>query len=234
MERIEVTTSHNIVVRFELASVIFRVVAGLIDILILMFFSFLCMATLGANSIVYALLLFPAWAFYHLVFEVFNNGQSLGKKLMKIRVVSLGGRNAKMKDYLTRWAFRFVDVMPSLGMVGIIFISSSEKKQRVGDMLANTTVVKVKNENTVQLSSIEKIDSDKEILYPGIVHFSDKDMLLVKESINRYYNTPNNENMLIIQELTNRITEKLHINPKGLKRIDFLKRALYEYVLLTR
>lgn len=234
MERIEVTTSHNIVVRFELASVMLRIVAAIIDVGILLFFSFLILFFGGFQTIVYWLIVFPAWSFYHLLFEIFNNGQSPGKKLLKIRVVSLEGRSAKLKDYLTRWAFRFVDVLPSLGTIAIIFISSSEKKQRIGDMLANTTVVKVKNENTVLLSSIQNIDTDKEILYPGIAQFSDKDMLLVKESINRYYSSPNPENQTIIIDLTRRIADKLHISTKGLKRIDFLKRVLYEYVLLTR
>lgn len=234
MERIEVTTSHNIVVRFELASVMLRMVATLVDLCILILFSFACMLTFGFNTLVYWLIVFPVWAFYHLAFEVFNNGQSLGKKLMRMRVVSLEGRSAKLNDYLTRWAFRFVDVLPSLGTIAIIFITSSQKKQRIGDMLANTTVVKVENENTVQLSSIQNIDKNDEILYPAITQFSDKDMLLVKESINRYFSKPNTENQKVIVDLTKRIAEKLQISTKGLKQIEFLKRVLYEYVLLTR
>lgn len=234
MKRIEITTSHNIIVRFELASFVIRIGAFIIDILILMFFSFLFSLAFGDVSSLSVFVLILVWALYHLVFEVFNQGQSPGKMLLKIRVVSLEGRTPTFNDYLTRWAFRMIDVLPTSGSVAILLISSSEKNQRLGDMLANTTVVKVQNENAINLSSIQNIESEGEMLYPGIAQFSDGDMLLVKEAINRYMKNPHKENKSVITQLTRKITERLQIKPPGGNTIDFLKRALYEYVLLTR
>jgi len=236
MDRIEVTTSHNIVVRFELASLLQRMIASILDFIILIMFTILInfLGLTSGSSVFYWLLIFPVWSFYHLAFEIFNNGQSLGKKILKIRVVSLEGRTAKVNDYLIRWVFRLIEVLPSLGTVAMIFISSSHKNQRIGDILANTSVVKQRNENNIQLSSIQNIDSEQEMMYPGITQFSDKDMLLVKEAINRYIKNPHSENKTVLNELTSKIAERLQIDPKGLQQLGFLKRVLYEYVLLTR
>lgn len=232
MEKIEITTSHNIVVRFELASLMQRILAFFIDIFILCIFSGI-VAIVG-SEVLYWLIIFPVVAFYHLAFEIFYQGRSIGKKLLKIRVVSLEGRTAKLNDYLVRWVFRLIEVVPALGSIAIIFIVSSEKNQRIGDMLANTTVVKERNENEVQLKSIESIEVGEDIKYPSIIQFSDSDMLLVKQAINRYMNNPHKNNKEVLDELCIRISDKLNVDTKGMKKVDFLNKVLYEYVILTR
>lgn len=232
MERIEITTSHNIVVRFELASLMQRVIAFAIDIVLLIIVTGL-VALLGFD-LFYWILIFPLWAFYHLGFEIFYQGRSIGKKLLKIRVVSLEGRSAKVNDYLIRWVFRLIEVLPTLGSVAMIFISSSDKNQRIGDMLANTTVVKERNENAVQLKSIEKIKVEEEVIYPNAIQFSDADMLLVKQAIKRYMSNPHQNNKAVLDELSARISDKLNVDIKGMKKVDFLNKVLYEYVILTR
>jgi len=232
VERIEITTSHNIVVRFELASLMQRILAFFIDTMFLGLYTLFVILVFG--EVFYWLLIFPAWAFYHLLFEIFYQGRSLGKLLLKIRVVSLEGRSAKINDYLIRWVFRLIEVVPSLGSVAIIFISSSDKNQRIGDMLANTTVVKERNENEVQLKSIENIEVGEDIMYPAINQFSDSDMLLVKQAINRYMSNPHKNNKEVLNELSTRISDKLNVDIKGMKKLDFLNKVLYEYVILTR
>lgn len=233
MERIEVITSHNIVVRFELASLIQRVLATFIDLVILFGYTVVVMMVFQ-STLFFWLLVFPVWAFYHLAFEVFNKGQSLGKKILKIRVVSLQGRTAKVNDYLIRWVFRLIEVLPSLGSIALIFLSSSEKNQRIGDILANTSVVKQKNENEVRLESIEKLESKENILYPNITQFNDSDMLLVKEAISRYMENPHDKNKAVLDQLTQSILDKLNVQLKNQNQIDFLNQVLFEYVLLTR
>lgn len=233
LDRIEVITSHNVVVRFELASLIQRVLATFIDLVILIGYTIVVMMVFQ-STLFFWLLVFPVWAFYHLAFEIFNKGQSLGKKILKIRVVSLQGRTAKVNDYLIRWVFRLIEVLPSLGSVALIFLSSSDKNQRIGDMLANTSVVKQKNENEIRLESIEKLEAKEDILYPSITQFNDNDMLLVKETIGRYMENPHEKNKAVLDELTKSILDKLNTQLKDQNQIDFLNRVLYEYVLLTR
>jgi len=233
LERIEITTSHNVVVRFELASLPQRIIAFVIDLIILCLYSALVMSVFQ-SQLFFWILVFPVWSFYHLAFEIFDHGRSLGKRIMKIRVISLEGRTAKVNDYLIRWVFRLVEVLPSLGSVAMLFISSSDKNQRIGDLLANTSVVRQINEDGVALNSIQNIERAEEILYPGISQYSDKDMLLVKQAIQRYMTNPHQNNKSVIDELCDRISGKLNVDIKDLKKIDFLNRVLYEYVVLTR
>jgi len=233
LERIEVITSHNVVVRFELASLTQRLLAFFIDLIFLIVYSGLVMA-IFQSSLAFWLLVFPVWAVYHLAFEIFYQGRSLGKHLLKIRVISLEGRTAKVNDYLIRWVFRLIEMLPTMGSVAMIFISSSDKNQRIGDMLANTSVVKQRNENVVQFSSIQNMEVTEEVMYSAIRQYSDVDMLLVKESIARYLSNPHQNNKAVLDELADRIAEKLNVDISGMKRVDFLNKVLYEYVLLTR
>ena len=74
------------------------------------------------------LLSFFVWfifIFYSIAFEVFNNGQSLGKMAMKIRVIKASGGKPTFADYVARWMFRMVDVYLSLGALASILVTSS-------------------------------------------------------------------------------------------------------------
>gem|GEM_PF-981461 len=239
MSLIEVVTSHNIVVRFELASVIQRIIASLVDFFILIAFTVLFAFIVGGGEILYWLILFPIWTFYHLFWEVLNKGQSPGKMLLRIRVVTLKGRTPLVLDYFTRWIFRMIDVTLTLGTLAVVFISSSGRSQRVGDLMAQTAVVKKRNENSITLSSITELDKGKinntdDILYPDIAAYTDDDMLLLKQSIIRYRQQPNDSNKKVLLTLADRISKQLRIDLKDEPKLKFLDRVLYEYILITR
>ncbi len=239
MSLIEVTTSHNIVVRFELASVLQRIIASLVDIFILISFTILFAFVARDSEVLYWIILFPIVSFYSFFWEVFNKGQSPGKMLLRIRVVTLTGRTPLVLDYFTRWIFRFIDVVLTFGTLAIVFISSSGRSQRVGDLMAQTAVVKKRNENSITLSSITELDKEKrleseEILYPDIAAYTDDDMLLLKQSIIRYRQLPNDSNKKVLLTLADSIASQLRINLKDQPKLKFLDRVLYEYILITR
>jgi uncharacterized RDD family membrane protein YckC len=239
MSLIEVTTSHNIVVRFELASVLQRLIASLVDFFILILFTILFAFIVGGGELFYWLVLFPVWTFYHFFWEVLNKGQSPGKMLLRIRVVTLAGRTPLVLDYFTRWIFRMIDVTLTLGTLAIVFISSSGRNQRVGDLMAQTAVVRKRNENSITLSSITELDNgmrkdNEEILYPDIAAYTDDDMLLLKQSIIRYRHHPNESNKEVLLKLADSISKQLRINLKDQPKLKFLDRVLYEYILITR
>lgn len=233
MSNIEISTSHNIVVRFELASTTQRFLAWFIDIILLTIISLLVL-TIAQNELVYWLFFFPLWTFYHFFWEVFNKGQSPGKMLLKIRVVTLKGRTPLVIDYFTRWIFRIIDIGFSLGTMAVIFIASSGKSQRIGDVLAQTSVVRSRNENEVSLDSIKKLDRKEGIKYPEIVQYSDEDMLLLKQSLLRYKQSPNEATKNVLISIADDITKRLKIKLKDKRILEFLDDVLYEYILLTR
>jgi uncharacterized RDD family membrane protein YckC len=69
-------------------------------------------------------------------------GATLGKMAMKIRVVREDGSPCGLGPSIVRNILRIVDVLPFLYIVGMILIARSDQKQRLGDRVAKTVVVK--------------------------------------------------------------------------------------------
>ena len=114
MQTIEIQTTQNVHIEYPVASVGDRVVAGLIDqlimigylIAIIFFYIWLLNVTEGSSfsyPVAYFVILFLPLFFYHLLCETYLNGQSFGKKLMKMRVVKLDGTQAGIGSYFLRW-----------------------------------------------------------------------------------------------------------------------------------
>ncbi len=68
-------------------------------------------------------------------------GATLGKRLVRIRVVGADGGRISMAQSVVRNALRVVDSLPTLKIVGIVLILVSPEKARFGDRVAKTRVV---------------------------------------------------------------------------------------------
>jgi len=79
---------------------------------------------------------------YFTLFELIS-GQSLGKKAMGLRVVSVGG-GLTPRQALVRSLFRVIDGLPFVVpyLLGAVILVSTRKHQRLGDMAAGTLVVR--------------------------------------------------------------------------------------------
>ncbi len=233
MNTVEITTAHNIVIQSELASILIRILAYIIDIMVLIVYTLLILG-ISNGTIFYYIFLLPVWGFYHFFMEVLNNGQSIGKKLLGIRVVTLRGQTPKLVDFFTRWIFRMIDITFTIGTMAITLISSSAKNQRMGDVLAQTVVIRLRNSNRVLLESIKDIKKKDEFLYPRIASYNDQDMMLLKQSLLRYRELPSEANKDILIKIADKVADYLDIeSPKaGMER--FLDQVLLEYIILTR
>ena len=200
-----------------------------------MFYVSLVSIVAGASTFLWYILVFFVVAFYHLIFEILNNGQSLGKRLMKIKVVTLNGRSAKSQDYFLRWIFRMLEVTFTGGLLAILYITSTEKHQRIGDILAQTTVIKLKADNYYDLKGLVKLgDQKREITYPGVTMYNDTDLMLVKDTLARIGKIPNDENRNFLRTLSDKMATDLNVNLENVKRVTFLETLLLDYISLTR
>jgi len=129
-----VTTSENVIGS--------RVIAILIDGALLLMVSFMMPSLFGANGYgaTGLVLLVVIGVAYFFLAELFY-GQTLGKKVMNLRVVAEAGSLTASKVAL-RTAFRLVDGF-FFGLVGLVATIASKKHQRIGDMVARTLVVRV-------------------------------------------------------------------------------------------
>jgi uncharacterized RDD family membrane protein YckC len=88
------------------------------------------------------LLVFMAlWLLYYFTTETMT-GQTLGKRLFGLQVVTLDGRGPSTGAIFVRNLSRLVDSVPFY-LIGIIFMLSSRPRQRLGDRFAGTTVAPV-------------------------------------------------------------------------------------------
>lgn len=91
----------------------------------------------------FLLLLFAAWILYFTYFES-TSGQTPGKHLLNLRVVDpTTGRPPSAGRALLRSLLRIVDWAPALYLLGFVVALVTEHKQRLGDLVAGTVVVRV-------------------------------------------------------------------------------------------
>ena len=79
---------------------------------------------------------------YGIAFEWFWRGQTLGKRVLGLRVMDARGLKLHFSQIVIRNLLRAVDTLPLLYMVGGIACSVSRYSQRLGDIAANTVVVR--------------------------------------------------------------------------------------------
>jgi uncharacterized RDD family membrane protein YckC len=128
--------------------VIIAIIAGILAIFVLVPLVVsgpLMMGGFGAASLggLFGILglMWLLWLIYFTYFEA-TSGQTIGKRLTRIRVIKEDGSRCDTGSALVRNIFRIVDHLPFLYILGIILIAATEKRQRLGDMLGRTIVIK--------------------------------------------------------------------------------------------
>lgn len=149
-DRYLVLTPEKVVVSYDLGSVGSRIMAELIDLLAIGVMTIaigIGLSLLGvvAESLATALFLIVA-AFgmlgYHAGFEAFAQGQTPGKRAMKIRVVNVDGTPVTFRAALLRNLMRPADMLPVLYLAGLTMLFLNPKAQRIGDLVAGTVVIR--------------------------------------------------------------------------------------------
>lgn len=78
---------------------------------------------------------------YHALLE-WRYGRTIGKHLVKIQVCEADGSPLSLRASLVRNVLRLVDFLPTFYLVGIATLTTSDRKQRLGDRVADTVVVR--------------------------------------------------------------------------------------------
>lgn len=174
--------------------------------------------------------------FYSILCEYLFKGQTVGKMAMGIRVVKLNGENATLNDYAMRWAFNLIDFWFSAGAIAALFISTTEKGQRLGDILAQTAVIRNNPEQIYTIRDILNIKdrSKHDPTYMGVTKFTDEDMILIKNAITRVKKYPNEPHKQLVRDLAAKAAEELQLEEVPKKKLTFLKTLLQDYIVLTR
>jgi uncharacterized RDD family membrane protein YckC len=246
MKNITIHTAQNVPIEYELASSQNRIFAALLDVIAFFFcylVLFLVIASMGASALtdrfgaVFFMQYFPMFLFlcYLAAFDVLLGG-SLGKRALKIRVIRLDGKELSLGDHAIRAAFYLIDCFLTLGFMAIVLVMSTEKGQRLGDMAANTTVIKLRPTNTFSLTdilSISSLDSYQPV-YTQVVNLKEEDMLLVKTILNRARTYQNTAHQTAVSDCAAHLQTILGIDDFNGNDFTFLNTILKDYIVLTR
>jgi uncharacterized RDD family membrane protein YckC len=243
MKNIEIITTQNVVLQYELATFRDRAMGYFIDLIFLVVtlsivfaISAAVLASSETGLNVMLVLVTCAFIFYPLAFETLNKGQSIGKMAMRIQVITIAGGQATFSNYAARWAFRLVDIYFSLGGVASILVVSSTRAQRIGDVIANTAVVKVTPKVDMNLRDLLAIHQNNTYTpkYQQARKLHEKEALLIKSTLDRYRRFGNESHHEAIELLTRQVKQILDLDTIENDHVRFLQTVLQDYVILTR
>ena len=236
MSNISITTPQNIELSYELGSIGDRIVAGLIDFAIIIAYCMVVGIILtysnlyGNTQVVISTITFLPAMFYSLSSELLLDGQTVGKRIMKIKVLSLNGNQPAFSQYLIRWLFRLIDIWISSFLMAIIVITTSEKKQRLGDIVANTTLIKtIPRTNIQETIYVPIVANNYKVTYLEVIHLKDSDIQLIKDVLLNIEKSKNSQlSLLIMGKIENTLGIKSQHDP-----LTFLYAVLNDYNYLS-
>lgn len=245
MSELSINTTQNVNINFTVASVGHRILAYVLDLLVKTAYAivvyYLFFYLLGLNNFmdgmdnwsrisIVILFYFPI-IFHTLILESLLEGQTFGKKIMKIKVVKIDGYQASFGDYLMRWIFRIVDINFSGGVVGLISIIVSSKSQRLGDMTAGTSVISLRNDININHTILEEIGERYIPTYPLVIKLSDNDARIIKET---FHAASRNNDYQVIYRLRTKVEQVTGIKNQSGNDEDFLRTILKDYNFYTQ
>jgi uncharacterized RDD family membrane protein YckC len=230
---VSIQTTQNVLLEYEPASIGERIFATLLDYVVFAAWGILTIALpksagwfFGRQSTVYFLVLvIMPIMLYDFFCEWLLNGQSIGKIALKIRVVMMDGSQPGIGAYLLRWLLRLVDTRIFSGIVAIICVAANGKGQRLGDLAAGTTVIRLKSK--VQLDEVMYSDLPQtyQPRFQAVRQLTDHDIEVVREVLRR-------RNAGAAERTASKIKEVLGITTE-LGTYDFLHTVVNDYQFLS-
>ncbi len=239
MQNLQIETAQNVIIEQEPANVGERIAAFIIDIFIILGYVFtvsLIADTLDAESAGSAIIFifFIPVFFYSLLCETFMNGQSFGKKALKIKVVKIDGSQPSFGNYLIRWLFRLIDIQMFYGLPAVITIAANGKGQRIGDIVAKTSVINLKRSRETEETIYEETEENYTVMYPEAEYLTDTDVNTVKDVLNHYKRDPSNAIAVSMLKQTFDAVKKKTGAETSQTPAEFLKTIIKDYNRIYR
>jgi uncharacterized RDD family membrane protein YckC len=258
MATVQINTAFNVGLDFEIAPFQKRLLAYIIDFGIMVIYlytmKFLLYDIMGLNGedafgldiIVISL----PMLFYSFLTELLMNGQTVGKKIMKIRVISLEGGEPTLGQFVLRWITKFFEwpflfgylyavsivifiyifTTGLLGIAVVILVLATKNNQRLGDLAAGTVVVDAKTNLSIHDTIFVNVNTQNyKAMFPEVMRLSDNDINTIKTVLTQ---ARKNHNHDICMRVEYKIKDVLKVN-SSLSSIDFLEKLLEDYNFLA-
>jgi uncharacterized RDD family membrane protein YckC len=239
MSNLHINTTQNINLFFTTATIGERMLAYLVDLVIQIAYfiivAFILLDNIFNNpdystSIALLLIALPIM-FYSLVCESTMEGQTFGKKLLKIKVVKIDGYQAGFFDYFVRWIFAIVDIQ--MGFIpGVIAMVSTKHTQRLGDLAAGTAVISEKSKYNISHTILMEITEDYKPYFSRnqMILFSDNDIRIIKENFEL---TNKSKNAVLLKKIAEKIYDVTKLTDKFESDKKLIETFLKDYNYYT-
>jgi uncharacterized RDD family membrane protein YckC len=236
MDNFQIETAQNISISQNVAGVGERILAFLVDGLVMLAYviivSFIAGGldvTAGEEWVFYLIIGLPLFLYY-LLWETFWNGKTPGKASLDLKVVKLDGSKPAFSNYLVRWLLRVVDITLTSGSVAVVTILMNGKGQRLGDLAAGTTVISEKNRIGLESTLMVDLPEGYKPVYPQVTILTDKDVQDIKEL---YRNSLQNSNFRVLRSLSKKVADLLQVTPEQ-NPSDFIRTVIKDYNYFTQ
>jgi uncharacterized RDD family membrane protein YckC len=243
MSNLYINTTQNIRLFFTTATIGERMLAYGVDLLIkiayivilLLIFTKLLNIDITHKleepvMVLYLLLVLPLM-FYSLICESTMEGQTFGKKLLKIKVVKIDGYQAGFLDYFIRWIFALVDIQ--MGFIpGVISMVSTKHTRRIGDLAAGTAVISEKSRYNISHTILLDLAEDYQPHFQRnqVMLFSDNDIRIIKENAAI---ASREKNMILSSKLSQKIESVMMISNPFSTEKQLIETLLKDYNFYT-
>ena len=236
MDEFQIETAQNVGISQSVAGIGDRLLAYLIDSAVIFSYIIATLMLLGALNLevrdawaIYLLMNLPAFLYYVLL-ETFWDGKTVGKSIMKTRVVKLDGSKPSFANYFVRWILRIVDVVITFGGGAALTILMKGNGQRIGDIAAGTTVISERQKVSIDDTILKEIPFDYVPTYSQVTVLNDRDIQKVK---NLYDDAVVRGNHNVILNLHYRLSKVMAVEPKE-KPADFVAKVIKDYNYYTQ
>ena len=225
----KIDTTQNVGIIFMLASAGDRALAWFIDFLLKLTWILIIVEIFkysfndNNTAIIGAIILLPV-LFYNILCELFLNGQTIGKAVCKTRVMKLDGTQPGLSNYLMRWVFGLFEFNLFIGL-GLIIYFWTNKGQRLGDIFAGTTVIKINKEMSLDETTTLDLPENYQPTFAQVTNLSQRDVEVIKEGIIFYRKY---QNYKVLNNLAHKVAGVLEIST-NLSQLDFLQVVVGDY-----
>ena len=265
MSVIRISTNFNIDLEFPAAPFHRRLFAWFIDVLVIIFYIYLAFKILNAidsagmisdneGMAALSMLMILPVATYHLFSEIFLNGQSVGKRIMGLRVVNENGGRPSISQFIIRWLIRTSDYMAlviiiyapvaamgqlaffwnvaasfTLLIADIILVNATRKNQRLGDLLAHTMLIRTTQKADINDTIFLNVKEDYTPSFPQVMQLSDRDINALKGILDA---AKKHHDYNLAERAAEKIKHHLKIET-SMSPFDFLEILLKDYNYLS-
>ncbi len=231
MGKINIPTTFNIDLEFEAAPFPNRMFAWIIDFVIQVLYIIIAFSIYARISstrntwdsatgydmwAIQLLMILPVFT-YHVFCEIFWNGQSLGKKMLGLRVVNDNGGKVSPAQCMIRWLLRasdlsipFIilslifnldDILRVLSITSLLFLADlvliavTKASKRMGDLAAGTMLIKINTKSSLDETIFMEMSDSYVPVFPQVMKLSDRDINTMKSILDTAIKT-GNDNMV--------------------------------------